>query len=237
LDFEPRDDTRGGDPFSLERDRGGRGSSHDHDRDDDWKQPDARSRDRDDDARQFGRGPGNDSRQSTNDTHGADPRDNTRWHERDRDSREREVDPRGVFTRNLPESWLRGASQATIVRAYNGTCSASGWTCHTTSLKDSSRTGITCLDRRWRCWPSMRTACTGSCANGGNTSSRTLLVETKCAGRTTSSRRPTRCTAGRASGTLAFRWLSCSITSQPAYLRTNSMPTTRRFPTRPFRLR
>src|SRR5207302_86322 len=99
FDFDPRDsDAREDDRFDFERGRGS--ASHDNDRDDDGRQPDVRSRDHDD-ARQLGRGPGSDSRQSTNDKHGDDPRDNTRWHERDRDSREREVDPRGVFTRAL----------------------------------------------------------------------------------------------------------------------------------------
>ncbi len=101
MDFDPRDDSREVDPLSPERDRGRHHSSHDNDRDDDWRQPDLRSRDRDDDARQLGRGPGSDSRQSSGDKRGEDPRGSTRWHERDRDSREREVDPRGVFTRDL----------------------------------------------------------------------------------------------------------------------------------------
>jgi hypothetical protein len=100
MDFDPRDsDPREDDRFDF--DRGGRSASHDIDRDDDWRQPDARSRDQDNDARQLGRGPGSDSRESTNDKHGDDPRNDARWHERDRDSRERGVDPRDVFTRGL----------------------------------------------------------------------------------------------------------------------------------------
>ena len=99
MDLDPRDvDSREDDRFDF--DRGGRRASHDNDRDDDWRQPDVRSRDHDD-ARQLGRGHGSDSRQSTNVKQGDDPRDSTRWIGRDRDSRERDVDSRGVFTRDL----------------------------------------------------------------------------------------------------------------------------------------
>src|SRR5262249_8394077 len=99
-DFDPRDsDPRDDDRFDIDRGRGR--ASHDDDGENDWRQPDVRSRDRDNDARQLGRGPGSDSRQSTHDKQGDDPRDGTRWTERDGDSRERDVDPRDVFNRDL----------------------------------------------------------------------------------------------------------------------------------------
>lgn len=71
----------------------------DYDRDDDLGLPDIASRARDDnDARELGRGAG-DSRQSDKDGH--DPRDETRWPERDREPPERTFDPREPFTRHL----------------------------------------------------------------------------------------------------------------------------------------
>lgn len=100
MDFDPRDyDSRDDERSAPDRGRGGTGDRDDYEREDDPRQPDVPSRDRDDgDAREPGRGPG-DSRQSENDGH--DPRDDTRWPERDRDERARQTDPRDVFTRHL----------------------------------------------------------------------------------------------------------------------------------------
>src|SRR5437016_12634554 len=101
MDFDPRDyDSRDDDRFAFDRHRGGSGNSYDG-HDDDLKLPDTRSRDRDDDARDLGRGPGDESRQSKTDEHGRDPRENARWPERDREPRDRGTDPRDVFTRDL----------------------------------------------------------------------------------------------------------------------------------------
>jgi len=71
-----------------------RGGSDDGRDWDDWRQPEI-ARDRHDEASDLGRGPG-DSRQSRGDHHGNDPRDDARWHDRDRG-----YDPRDVFTRHL----------------------------------------------------------------------------------------------------------------------------------------
>ena len=99
MDFDPRDiDSRDDDRYGLDRNRGNRDGS-DHDRDwDDWRQHDGH--DRDDDAREPGRGPG-DSRHKGSDKQGYDPRDEARGLERDREGRERDFDPREVFTRHL----------------------------------------------------------------------------------------------------------------------------------------
>ena len=110
MDFDPRDfDSRDDDRFASDRHRGDSSNSHDDfDRDDDLRLPDVRSRDRgDDDARELGRGPGDDYRQSKAGEHSRDPRDDARWP--DRDGRERDVDPRDVFTRdiNLPRGLER----------------------------------------------------------------------------------------------------------------------------------
>ena len=95
-DYDSRDDERHPDASS----RGSRGGSGDRDRDDDWSQSETRTRDRDDnDGRKLGRGPGSD--RQTSDEHGSDRRDDARWPERDRDHRERDVDPRDTFTRHL----------------------------------------------------------------------------------------------------------------------------------------
>ena len=84
-----------------DRERGSRGGSDD-DRDwDDWRQPEIASRERDDDARELGRGPGDDSRQSSSERDGDDAREDARWPERERDDRTRDTDPREVFTRHL----------------------------------------------------------------------------------------------------------------------------------------
>src|SRR5437762_1123434 len=103
MDFDPRDsDPRDEQHVETSRDRASAALRDPLDRDDDWRQPE--SRNRDDDARQLGRGPGDDSTQSTSDGHSHHSRDDVRWAERDRDGRERDVDPRDVFTRhvNLP---------------------------------------------------------------------------------------------------------------------------------------
>jgi hypothetical protein len=103
MDFDPRDfDSRDDDRFAFDPHRGGGSNSYDDlDRDDDLKLPDSRSRDRDDDARDLGRGPGDESRHSNTDELCRDPREDARWPERDRDPRDRGTDPRDVFTRDL----------------------------------------------------------------------------------------------------------------------------------------
>jgi hypothetical protein len=95
MDFDPRDyDSRDDERFNAGRERGSRDSAAPLDREDDWRHPET-SRERDDDARMLGRGPG-DSRNS----HGEDYRHGrnhgTRWLERERD-----IDPREVFTRDV----------------------------------------------------------------------------------------------------------------------------------------
>jgi len=100
FDFDPRDsDSRDDERYGNNQSRGSRGASDDRDREDDWSQPHIRSRDRDDDARTLGRGPGSDRQNS--DEHARDRHDDTRWPERNRDHRERDVDPRDTFTRHL----------------------------------------------------------------------------------------------------------------------------------------
>lgn len=97
MDFDPRDyDARDDERFN-ERWRGGQGDSYDHDHDSTLA--DDRARERDDDARTLGRGPG-DSRSSRADDHGR-YRHDVRWAERDRDERDRHIDVRDVFARNL----------------------------------------------------------------------------------------------------------------------------------------
>ena len=103
MDFAPRDgDSRDEERFVPNRNRGSSDKHDPLDRDDHGRQPE--SRNRDDDTRQLGRGPGDYSRQSNSDAHGHRSRDDVPWAERDRDGRERDVDPRDVFTRhvNLP---------------------------------------------------------------------------------------------------------------------------------------
>ena len=96
MDFDPRDyDSRDDDRSTLDRHLGARGNSHDDlDRDDDLRLPEAPARDRSDDARDLGRGPGDDSRPSHSDAHRHDPREDARWPERERN-------PRDAFTRDL----------------------------------------------------------------------------------------------------------------------------------------
>jgi hypothetical protein len=102
MDFDPRDyDSRDDERFESNQSRGSRGRSDDRDRDDDWSEPHIRSRDRDDDARTLGRGPGSDSRASHVDENSRDRHHDARWPDRDRDPRERSIDHRDVFTRNL----------------------------------------------------------------------------------------------------------------------------------------
>jgi hypothetical protein len=102
FDFDPRDcDSRDDERYGSNASRGGRGGADDRDRDDDWSQPHVRSRDWNDDARTLGRGPGNDRQSSHSNEDAGDRRDDERWPERDRDHRERAVDPRDAFTRHL----------------------------------------------------------------------------------------------------------------------------------------
>ena len=111
MDFDPREyDSRDDERFDLDRHRGRNNDSpHDFDRDDHLKLPDCRSRGREDDARELGRGPGDNSRQSNSDEHRRDLRDETRWPERNRAHRERDVGPRDAFDRhlNLPRGLSR----------------------------------------------------------------------------------------------------------------------------------
>jgi hypothetical protein len=101
MDFDPRDyDSRDDDRFAINRHRD-TGSRYDH-RDDDWSVLNTRLRGDDADFRDIsGRGPSEDSRPSNSDKDHSDPRDDARWPERDRDPRDRSVDPRDVFTRDL----------------------------------------------------------------------------------------------------------------------------------------
>ena len=104
MDFDPRDcDSRDEERFGPDRDRGSRRDSDYHDRDeDDLRLLGIRVRDRgDDDTRELGRGPGDDSRQANADEHSPDPREDARWPDRDRETRERDIDPRDVFTRDV----------------------------------------------------------------------------------------------------------------------------------------
>ena len=96
MDFDPRDyDSCDDQRHGNTPNRGNRGDPNDYDRDDDWSQPNIRSRDRDDDARTLGRGPGSDSRASHVDENSRDRHHDARWPDRDRDPRERNIDPRG----------------------------------------------------------------------------------------------------------------------------------------------
>ena len=99
MDFDPRDyDSRDEERFNTREDTSKGTDSLD--RNDVWL-VDVRSRDRDDDdARELGRGPG-DSRESNSGEHGRDPREDARWPERDREPRDRTLDPREPFVRDL----------------------------------------------------------------------------------------------------------------------------------------
>jgi len=101
FDFDPRDyDSRDDERHGNNASRTSRGGSGDRDRDDDWSQVQTRARDRnDDDARTLGRGPGSDRQNA--DQNGRDRQDDARWPEHDRDPRERNVDARDTFTRQL----------------------------------------------------------------------------------------------------------------------------------------
>jgi hypothetical protein len=108
MDFDPRDyDSRDDERFSSDRDHGSRRDrDHRNRADDDLGLLDAYVRDHgDDDAREPGRGSGEDSRQSKDCDGGPDPRDDARWP--DRDTPERDLDPREVFTRGLRLASLR----------------------------------------------------------------------------------------------------------------------------------
>jgi hypothetical protein len=123
MDFDPRDsDSRDDERYESNQSRGRRGGSDDRDRDDDWSQPHIRSRDRDDDARTLGRGAGSDSRASHSDGHTRDRHHDARWQERERDHRERDVDPRDPFTChvNLP----RGLDRELVAIDTASTCCA-----------------------------------------------------------------------------------------------------------------
>jgi hypothetical protein len=100
FDFDPRDyDSRDDEGQGSTPNRGNRGASDDRDRDGDCRQPEM-SRDRNHDARTLGRGPG--SRESSHSNNDArDRREDARWPDRGRDRRERDVDPRDVFTRHV----------------------------------------------------------------------------------------------------------------------------------------
>src|SRR5690349_9332340 len=80
MDFDPRDDDSRDDERLSPRDL-------------------YETRHRDDDARSIGRGPGNSRDSDGEDRYG--PRDGVRWPDRDRDSRERSLDVREPFTRDL----------------------------------------------------------------------------------------------------------------------------------------
>src|SRR6266540_2987249 len=98
MDFDPRDyDSRDEERFNTREDGG---NGHDRLDRDDVSLLDVRSRDRDDDARELGRGPG-DSRESKTGEHGREPREEARWPERDHEPRDRMLDPREAFTRDL----------------------------------------------------------------------------------------------------------------------------------------
>src|SRR3989454_3328364 len=111
FDFDPRDlDSRDDERHGTHR--GSRSGSGGRDREDDPSQPEIRPRQRDDDnARTLGRGPGSDRQNA--DEHGRDHRDDARWPERERDSRERNADPRDAFTRQVD---LPGGREREIVR-------------------------------------------------------------------------------------------------------------------------
>ena len=94
MDFDPRDYDSRDERGDSERDRGSRG--HSNNDDDDLRLPELHVAERDGETRQPGRGAGDDSRQQ--DDRG-DPRDDGRWPERD--TRDRDADPREVFTRDL----------------------------------------------------------------------------------------------------------------------------------------
>src|SRR5262245_35976795 len=102
MDFDPRDyDSRDNDRFAIDHRPRENGSRYD-DRDDDSHPLNVRSRRDDGDVRDIGgRGPSGDSRPANGDKDHSDPRDDARWPERDRDPRDRSVDPRDVFTREL----------------------------------------------------------------------------------------------------------------------------------------
>jgi len=124
FDFDPRDQDRDDERWGSDHGRGSRGASDTRERDDEWLQPGHRGdlgdsrdhrweddsrdirdddwRDRDDDSRELGRGPGSDA---SRDSHSEeDPRnryDDGRSPERDREPRDRDIDPRDVFMRHL----------------------------------------------------------------------------------------------------------------------------------------
>jgi hypothetical protein len=113
--YDPRwgDDPRERDDDTRDRDRDdewsdqwrrrGLGDAHDHRSDDhahDPRDDSGREHPDDDHARELGRGPGSSHRDDQSD---GDPRDRDfeRWPDRDRDARDREVEPRDVFMQGL----------------------------------------------------------------------------------------------------------------------------------------
>jgi hypothetical protein len=122
MNFDPRDyDSRPDERFGTERGLGSRGTSRNDDRDDDWRQPEVRVHDRDDDARDLGGGTSSNNRHDDSGD-GRRDRDEARWPDRDRDSsdRDRGLDPRDVFMRdlNLPRGPERDIVYDARERAY-----------------------------------------------------------------------------------------------------------------------
>jgi hypothetical protein len=101
MDFDPRDYDSRDEDHAPTRDRGGRGGSErDDEGDGEWSRSTGVSRDRDDEARNFGRGPG-DSLESHSAERGRDAPDDARSPDRERHEGTRDTDPREVFTRRL----------------------------------------------------------------------------------------------------------------------------------------
>jgi hypothetical protein len=99
MDRDPRDcDSRHQEQFDSERGRSARGAPHDYGRDHDWKQPEPQVGDDNHHARDFGRGPGSNTRHGDSGD-GRRDADDARWAEREHDSRG--FDPRDVFMRDL----------------------------------------------------------------------------------------------------------------------------------------
>jgi hypothetical protein len=96
MEFDPREDYDSRDDERLGATGHRRGGSDDDRNWDDWRRPEIASRGRNNDARELGRGPGDDSRKSNSDARGQDPRDEATWADR-----ERGHDPRHAFRRGL----------------------------------------------------------------------------------------------------------------------------------------
>ena len=122
MDFDPRDSDsperdRHDHGHVVEPSRGRRGSSDTADRDDDWTLPGTQVRDHGQ-SRDLGRGPGSNNRQDDSGVSRRD-RDDTRWLDREQDSRR--LDPRDVFMRdlNLPRGPEREFVYDARERAYS----------------------------------------------------------------------------------------------------------------------